>query len=385
MSGLIFPALRHFLWLFPLLILLFGCSKEEEDPAELSREVNFTAFANTGTEEVQIDAANDGGTPAIIDLSEELALGELPFYRRDIDNTSAAFYFWQDQRSSVRYKDLSSGNIFTVDDICDFSDEGIPDRVIRRVSGNEAYVVMPYAAFSGPDPPSFALRILEKATGQCRDLSVTGINATGIENYAIEGNLLGLYYLEEGTGSPLIVLVDLSSGTIGETLILDENFQAATFRGTELWIFNQDSSYLVYNTQTETFVQTGTAPGLPLQDPGMFESRFSGNRLLVRYIYQQPSLFFAQPSVYDFDAGALTEGATPFLPALQEEIERETGDRVLFGNYAVDLPTGVLAFAYVRGNGLPEGGVVLTNFEGTWLEVLPLPYIPEQLEIRSVD
>ena len=119
-----------------MLILLFGCSKEEEDPAELSREVNFTAFANTGTEEVQIDAANDGGTPAIIDLSEELALGELPFYRRDIDNTSATFYFWQDQRSGVRYKDLSSGNIFTVDDICDFSDEGIPDRVIRRVSGN---------------------------------------------------------------------------------------------------------------------------------------------------------------------------------------------------------------------------------------------------------
>jgi hypothetical protein len=384
-ARLLYPEIRLLFLLLPALVILFGCSDDDSDPAELSRDVEFIAFANTGSEEIQMNVTYGDGNTAIISLSDELALDELPFYRRDINNSSVAYYFWQDQRSSARYKDLNSGEIYIEDDICDFSDEGIPERVIRRVSGNASFVVMPYASFPEAAPPLFALRILEKATGLCRDLPVTGINATGIENYAIAGNLLGLYYLEEGTGNPLITLVDLSSGSIGETLILDENFQAATFRGTELWIFDQDSTYLVYNTQSETFVRTGSAPGLPLQDPGMFESRFSGNRLLVRYVYQQPSLFFAQPSVYDFDAGALTEGATPFLPALQEEIERQTGDRVLFGNYAVDLPSGTLAIAYVRGNGLPEGGVVLTDFGGTWLEVLPLPYVPEHLEIRNVE
>ncbi len=331
-----------------------------------------------------MDVDSREGTPQIVSLTEELGLVDLPFFRRDVDNTSVAYYFWQDQRSSARYKDLDTEVLSIVDDVCSFSTENIPERVIRRVSGNDAYVVMPYATFPEGSPPGFALRILEKATGSCRDLSISGINASGIENYAIQDNLLALYYLEDGTGDPLITLIDLSTGTIEETFILQENFQAATFREAELWIFNQDDTYLIYNTQTGNIIRTGTAPGLPAQGPGMFNSRFSGNRLLVRYIYQQPSLFFAQPAIYDFDQGALTEGSQPFLAELQERIEQETGDRALFGNFAADLNTGVIALIYVRGNGAAEGGVVLTNFQREWLEILPLPYVPEQLEIREV-
>jgi hypothetical protein len=65
-------------------------------------------------------------------------------------------------------------------------------------------------------------------------------------------------------------------------------------------------------------------------------------------------------------------------------VELETGERVLFGKFAVDLPTGTIALVYVRGNGAAEGGVVLTNFNLEWLEVIPLPYVPEQIEIREI-
>ena len=375
------PMLSRILLVF---LVLAGCSEDEPEPAPLIPEVNFTAFGNTGFEEIQMDVNSMEETPRITSLSEELGLVDLPFFRRDVDNASVGYYFWQDQRSSARYKDLDSEALSLVDDVCDFSTENIPERVIRRVSGNESYVVMPYAVFPEGSPPEFALRILEKATGQCRDLQVTGIQASGIENYSIEGNLLALYYLEAGSGNPLITLIDLSTGTIEETLILQENFQAATFRGTELWIFNQDDSYLIYNTLSGNFIRNGTAPGLPAQGPGMFDSRFTGNRLQVRYIYQQPSLFFAQPAVYDFDQGALTEGSEPYLPELQARIEQETGDRVLFGNFASDLTTGKIALIYVRWNGAAEGVVVLTNFGLYWQQIIPLPYVPEEIEIRDV-
>ena len=65
-------------------------------------------------------------------------------------------------------------------------------------------------------------------------------------------------------------------------------------------------------------------------------------------------------------------------------MERETGDRVLFGKFALDLSSGTMALIYVRGNGEAEGGVVLTNFKREWLEVIPLPFVPEQVEIREV-
>jgi hypothetical protein len=65
-------------------------------------------------------------------------------------------------------------------------------------------------------------------------------------------------------------------------------------------------------------------------------------------------------------------------------VEDETGDRVLFGKSGVDLPTGTIAIIYVRGNGAAEGGVVLTNFSREWLQIIPLPFVPELVEVREI-
>ena len=376
--------LRGYLKVVLLLALLAGCSEDESATAPLAPEVFLAAFANTGTEEIQMEVDSREKAPRIVSLSQELGLEDLPFYRRDINNSSVAYYFWQDQQSSARYKDLSSEETFITNDICDLSSENDVEKAIRRVSGTSSFVVMAYASFPGGGDPQFSLRILERSTGECRDLPVTDVNVSGIENYSIQGELMALYYFQAFTGTPLITLVNLRSASVEETLIVDENFQAATFRGTDLWIFNKDASYLVYNTQSGNFIRSGSAPGLPAQGPGMFESRFDGDQMLVQYIYQQPSLFFAQPAVYDFDQSAIIQGGDPFLPELQERVERETGDRVLFGKFAVDLPTDTIALIYVRGNGAAEGGVVLTNFSREWLEVIPLPYVPEQVEIRNI-
>lgn len=366
------------------LCIMAGCSEDDSEPAPVMPEITVSAFGNTGFEEIQMDIISNGGAPRIISLTEELGLQDVPFFRRDITNTSVAYYFWQDQQSKAFFKDLDSGISFMAENICGFSNEDLVPKSIRRISGNDTYLVMLYALFPNEGDPGFALRILNKATGQCQDLQIPEINTSGIVNYSVEGNLLGVYYLQAETNTPLISLVNLQSATLEETLILDDSFLAATFRGTELWIFNKDNSYLIYNTQSGNFTQSGVCPGLPVLGSGMIDSRFDGDRLLVRYIYQQPSLFFSQPAVYDFRQGKLTEGGNPFLLELQERVFLETGDQVLFGNYGLDLKTGVMAIIYIRGNGLAEGGLVLTNFDLEWLEVLPLPYVPEQLEIRSV-
>ena len=367
-----------------LALLQASCSDEGPKPDKDTPEVFLSAFLNSGTEELQVDIASDRKDPQVISLNDELGLENLFFALREIDENSVAFYSWQGRQSRVYYKDLSSGSVFKADDICAFSQEDVPDRTVRRVSGNGFFVVMPYADLQDTSSPQFSVRIFEKSTGECRDVTVPEINPTGIENYLIEGRLMAVYFLQEGTGAPLISLVDLKEGTLITTLILDKGFMAATFRASELWIFNQDSSYLVYNAQLGNITRSGMAPGLPPLGPGMFDSRFSGDQMLVRYFYQQPSLFFAQPAVYDFTLGALAEGSEPYLPELQAQIEQETGDRVLFGGYGVDLASGTIAIIYVRGNGLAEGGVAITNFGLDRVEVLPLPFVPEHVEIRDV-
>ena len=375
----------HFLLalLIPLL-LISGCSEDDpviEEPVPLIR---LSTFLSSGTEELQMDVVNDGSTPVITNLNDELGLDFLIFGRRDVDENSVGFYFWQQQLSRAYYKDLSTGITFSVNDVCGFSTENDTPKAIRDVSGNENFVVLPYTRQGDGMALEFAIRIFDRQASECRDIFLPEIAPSEVENYTIEGNLLGIYYLDGASGNPLISLIDLSVGTVLQTLNLNPDFQAATFKGNELWIFNRDTSYVVFNTSTGNFIRSGNAPGLPAQGPGMCDSRFLGNQLLVDFIYQQPSLFFSQPAVYDFDAAALVEGGDPFLPALQEQIETATGDRVLFGNYGVDLETGTIAISYIRGNGSDEGGIILTTFDQNWFEILELPFLPEDIEIQEV-
>ncbi|MGB5316524.1 MAG: hypothetical protein WBN56_11030, partial [Robiginitalea sp.] len=286
--------------------------------------------------------------------------------------------------SRAYYKDLNTGLTFSVNDVCGFSSETDTPKGIRDVSGNENFVVLPYTRQGDGMALEFALRIFDREASECRDVFLPLVTPSEVENYSLEGNILGIYYLDQASGNPLLSLVDLSAGEVLETLNLNPDFQAATFKGTELWIFNRDNSFVVFNTSTGNFVRSGNAPGIPPQGPGMFDSQFSGNQLSVDFIYQQPSLFFSQPAVYDFDAAALIKGAEPFLPLLQEQIERATGDRVLFGNYGVDLASGTIAISYIRGDGSAEGGITLTNFDLDWFELLELPFLPEEIVIREI-
>lgn len=361
-----------------------GCSSDagqEEAPA--IPQVSFTAFLNTGSEELQIDFESGPAEPLVISLSEELGLDPLLFSRRQVSQNSIGFYSWFEQQTRVYFKDLDSGAAFAAENICNLSGEATGVRGIRRVGGNESYVVVALEGFAEGPAPGFFFTILEKASGNCREIEIPEVSLSGPVSFSLSGDLLAVYHWQVGSERPQMVLADMRTGQLGETLILDPGFRAATFQGSRLWLFNSDDSYQVFNADSGNFTRTGSAPGLLLQESGFFESQFSGDRFLSRFVYQQPSLFFAQPAVYDFSARRFVEGAEPFLPELQARVERETGDRVLFGNYAVDLDRGLVALIYVRGNGAPEGGVVLTNFRQEWLRVLPLPYVPERLEIRE--
>ena len=182
----------------------------------------------------------------------------------------------------------------------------------------------------------------------------------------------------------MLTLIDLEDGAVVTNLDLTGNFLAATLRGEELLLFGRDETYEVFLTGSQTFTSGGNTPDIPLLSPGLFQTRFSGEVLLLSLIYQQPSLFFSQPALYDLGGGNFSSGGTPFLPVLQERIELETGNRVLFGNFDADPSTGLVVITYVIGDGSPEGGVVLTDFSGKPLQIIPLPIVPERLVIREI-
>ena len=102
--------------LIPLLLIL-GCSEDDpviEEPVPLIR---LSTFLSSGTEELQMDVVNDGSTPVITNLNEELGLDFLIFGRRDVDENSVGFYFWQQQLSRAYYKDIETGVALSVNDV----------------------------------------------------------------------------------------------------------------------------------------------------------------------------------------------------------------------------------------------------------------------------
>ncbi|GEM_PF-7031103 len=371
--------------LLPLALFVFpGCSTDAPSSESPVPVVAFTAFANTGEEIVQLDMRTDEDQPVLVSVSGEFNLQFLQDARNQIDTASIAYYTWDNRQSRVYYKDLETGDVFAESDICGFSGETGNDQSIRTVWGNRDYVVAAYSRFPAGSPEEARLRIFNRNTAECRDLRLTQTAISGQINMLFREGMLIAYYTNADTDLPVLTLIDLEDGAVVTNLDLTGNFLAATLRGEELLLFGRDETYEVFLTGSQTFTSGGNTPDIPLLSPGLFQTRFSGEVLLLSLIYQQPSLFFSQPALYDLGGGNFSSGGTPFLPVLQERIELETGNRVLFGNFDADPSTGLVVITYVIGDGSPEGGVVLTDFSGKPLQIIPLPIVPERLVIREI-
>lgn len=369
------------------LALMLACSSDEADAPQGESNVvlDIAAFANTGNDIVQIDLRTDAPEPIITSLTETFDLRFLENTRSQFDTESAAYYTWQNQESLVYYKDLSSGLIFTESDLCGFSSESDQPKFIRGIWGNAEFVAMAYAAVPDGEAPQTRIRIFSRSDETCRDLEVPDAGIAGIRQMLLRGDFLLVLYQAAETGLPVIRVLELSTGDTLTQLDLDGDFLAATLRDTDLLVFGENQTFSSLGLENLTFRPEVRIPDFPRIASGLFQTRFSGDQILVPFIYQQPSLFFSQPAVYDLQSGAFTAGGQAFLPALQNRIEADTGDRFLFGNFDADPDSGRVVISYVKGDGSTEGGLVVCDFQGKPFQILPLPVVPERVVIRSVE
>ncbi|MDG1572182.1 hypothetical protein OZ410_07625 [Robiginitalea sp. M366] len=364
----------------------FTCSREEAIPSEAAPPmVRFTALAGATGPQIQMDRNRSSDPPLIQNLSEEMGLSFFQFARREVFENTLAYYTWEGQKSRAYLKDLNSGNITAIEDLCGFASETDTPKEIRGLYGGLEYLVLPYTAFPQGSTPETRLRIHHPASGSCTDLLLAEAGPQGVLDALIQQDLLILYYRRAGTDEPVLALVDLPTASVLTQVNPGPEWTSACLRDSELLMFRTDGTYLAFHTGLLQFGESGPIPNFPAQAEGLFRTRFSGEDLLVSYIYQQPSLFFAQPAIYNLKAGAFAAGGEPYLPLLQARMEQQTGSRPLFGQFDADLETGLIAIAYVKGDGTPEGGVVITDFEGSVLDIVSLPLVPDAVYIREVE
>ena len=368
------------------LALLGSCTSDTMDPREEESSVilELSTFTNTGSDFVLMNLSTEETDPVAISLRETFDLEFFENARFQFDPETLAFYTWENQRSRVYYNDLTNGTPSTEIDICGFESESDVPKFIQGIWGSNSYWVMAYAESPNGVDLVQRIRISDRSGGPCRDLTIEDTNLRGIRDMQLQGDLLLLLYEELGTDLPVIRLVDPAQGTNIITLNLDEDFQAATLNESELLLFGSDQTVQTFAIQSLTFTTESSLPDFPLLRPGLFKTRFSGDNILVSVDYQQPSLFFAQPSVYNLRAGGFSAGGEDFLPILQSQIEADTGDRFLFGVFDADPESGRIAIAYIKGDGSPEGGLVISDFDGNPLQIIPLPFLPDDVVIRSV-
>lgn len=377
-----------FLRVLPLIgcCLILSCSKDEpetERPPE-SVELEITGLANDGIDFLELNVQTDQEEIAISNLSATLLPSFLANGRQEFTKDHVAFYTWEEQLSRIYLKDLESGMLFTEIDLCDFSTENDFPKAIRSVAGNTTYAVLVYAQFPPGKPPEIRLRIFSRSTGTCKDLLLEDAGQGGVADLLFQDDLLVIFYRSALNDLPVLRLVDLPSATPITSLNLTENFQAATLDGNRLILFGKDNSFESFDIGTRTFGVSGEIPEFPVLQAGLFGTKFSGDRVLVSYIYQQPSLFFSQPALYNLEGGFFELGGEAYLPRLQNQIEAETGDRFLFGTFDADPDSETIAIIYVKGDGTPQGGIVIADFEGNLKKIIPTPLVPEQVVIRDV-
>ncbi|SFR53257.1 hypothetical protein SAMN04490243_2689 [Robiginitalea myxolifaciens] len=366
--------------------LLLSCSKDEPETERPPASVVFelTALADTDSDFLQLDLTTDQEGTQISNLSATLMPAFLANGSREFTPDHIAFYTWEEQLSRVYLKNLQTGTLFTEIDLCDFSTENDVPKTIRSVSGSTEYVVLTYAQFPPGEPPEIRLRIFSRSTGSCQDLLIEDAGQGGVSDLLFQEDLLVVFYRSALNDLPVLRLVDLPTASPITSLNLSEDFQAASLNGDRLVLFGKDNTFGSFDITTRNFSPIREIPDFPVLQPGLFSTKFSGDRVLINYIYQQPSLFFAQPALYDLQGGFFELGGTAYLPRLQNEIEAETGDRFLFGAFDADPDSETIAIAYVKGDGSPQGGVVIADFQGNLKQIIPTPLVPEQLLIRNV-
>ncbi len=363
----------------------------EEEPAEPDDpSIDVSVFYENEGTEYQVDINSDIGIEQTEDLSNSLGITPVEFSNfsnRVVDERSVSFYSWYSTQTNVFQKDISDGMISSLENYCALAEEPNVTYWIEFATGNLDYLY--YVYYRLPDRGSFSyfVKIFNKTTGQCSDVELPMFNApVGVVSSIIEGDVLAVNYRrEDNSAIPIVVLIDLATGTLIEALEFDDQFQAATFRDTELILINKDRSYQIYDTESRTFTSNGTAMDLPLPLETLFNTKFNNTQLLSVQLFAGPSSQIFIPVIYDLDAETVVAGGGFFSSDLEIAALEQFTVVPFYKTYDVDIESDIVVIGYENrlGGGKP-GGVIFANFDLEFLKVIELDFIPEDIILRAI-
>lgn len=364
-----------------LIILLYSCSNSESGENNLNNFIqkDITIIAKNNNQFYQIDILNNSENINTTNLSETLGIENN--YR--VLNTSPSlitFFKSGGYNFPVFQKNIITSEIYTLNQYCGLdSQEGL----LFPTNSNKKLILFTYEPYEdNGSVVNIFIRIYNKQTENCEKLLIGPGLIDSQRSTIVNDENIFVYYINE-ENKYVIVKINLNTNQIEEELVFDNAFRA-TLSDNNLHIFFYNNEYEIYNTSNFELINKSTLDVSGINESsGFFETHFSGNEMLFKFYYAQPSTISYGPATIDLTTGEVTRGFGNHLFDIKRNLEDQLKASIGITTYNVELQNNLIIIGIrinnVNGN---SGGIVYSNFEGKILEIVELDFEPSKIIIR---
>ncbi len=366
-----------------LIILSFGCSNSDLDENNLNSTLqkDITIIAKENNQYYQIDVLNNSKNIITTNLSETLGI-EYPYLVLNTSPSLISFFKMAGNSFPVFQKNIITSETYIRNQFCDLdSQEGrnFPTNSDKKL------ILFTYEynenSISNADIINNFIRIYDKQTENCVKLLIGSGELYSRKSTIVIGENIYVYYTNKER-KPEIVKINLITNKIEEELIFDNIFRA-TISDNELHIFS-NGEHEIYNTLNfEMISKSSLNLNNLLGYPGLFETSFKDNEMLIDLPYAQPSPVEYGPATIDLTTGEIIKGLENNLLDVWRDLGDHLKASVGITTYSVDLKSNLIVIGFEKISQYNKsGGVVYSNFKGEILKIVELEFIPNKIIIR---
>ena len=366
--------LRGFIIL--LFTLLLSCNSDS-DPIDPNPVVTNLAdvvslYINANDEVILQEVVNNGEDFISTNITQELGVPFDYLFER-VNGSTISFYDKSPENYGIYEKNLLSGAITSVPNVCDPSTGGVS--VIAGISESKYWLIT-----DSETPDEIFLRIMDKQTGDCIIKSLGEGIIPGFRSATTAGESL-FFFKVVGGAQPILMKINLLDGEIEKQIFVNE-FRTITMDGSILYILYPDNSIEIYNAIDLVLSDSGTlGSNFFAYSFGFDPGRAWLNQFYIEVPLPQPALYPSSPAVVDITTGQIIKGGVSLILNIQQNLESVLGESVELLSYDVNLQNDELVFAYSVGS-TGENGILFTNFQAEILKTTIIDERPYEVILR---
>lgn len=366
---------RITLWFISLSFLFWACSNDDNEIDDVRETpVTFSDFNLIGEDlenifQYSYNSEDETGDVTNLTLSNGVDRNYVTISQAE---EFISFFSFIDGSFSLVRKDINSSSSLDVENFISVSDE----RSIISGTTSTSQIFMFY--YAPPGSGQLGVRTIDIDSGTFVDTELASGVFDTLDPLYFNGRLFasyvdfsGGYHLVVFDTENLAVIRVFDFGEFFPSVLIDSDGNPVIIKG------NGASDFVLELYDLETMELQGSTDFVlnKFLSTGSLDAYLTNNRLYYLDFLVQPSPVPFAPAVFDFGTGS---NSTTDIFALMQQAQDSLGNDILLTSYGFDAQNSVFFLGFGLVSELEDfnGGVLVIDENGTFVDIIELPFIP---------